>query len=64
MAQRTGLVTIRETAAFLCGFISATLPAIKKVWPDATELHAQIELVRAAVCALVLLADETLPIGD
>lgn len=64
MARRTGLVSIREGAAFLCAFISATLPAIKKVFPGETDMHNQLEVVRAACCALVLLADDALPIGD
>lgn len=64
MAQRSGLVTVREACAFLCAFISATLPAVKRVFPDQEELYAQLELVRAACCALVLIADDTLPIGD
>lgn len=64
MARRTGLVSIREAADFLCKFISATLPAIKKVFPDATDLHNQLEIVRAACCTLVLLSDDILPLGD
>lgn len=64
MAQRTGLTTIRDAACFLATFITASLPAIKKVFPDATDLHNQLELVAAACSALCLAADETLPIGD
>jgi len=64
MANRAGLATIRKTVAFLCAFIAATLPAIKKVYPNNPELIAQIELVGAACCALVLIADDALPVGD
>lgn len=64
MAQRSGLSTIRSYCQLLCTFIGATLPAIKKLFPDETELHNQLELVRSAACALVLIIDDTLPVGD
>jgi hypothetical protein len=64
MARRSGLPTVRDACQFLCAFIGATLPAIKKVFPDEEELHAQLELVRSVCCALVLLADDVIPKGD
>jgi hypothetical protein len=64
MAQRSGLPTIRETCAFLCGFLAVYIPVIRKLFPDDTDLHTALDLLQVAVCALVLEADEVLPVGD
>lgn len=64
MAQRSGLPTIRDTAKFLCKFIAGALPVIRRVFPDEEELHLALEVLQAAACALVPLADDALPMGD
>lgn len=64
MAQRSGLPTIRETCAFLCGFLAVYIPVIRKLFPDDTDLHTALELLQVAVCALVIEADEVIVVGD
>lgn len=64
MAQRSGLPTIRDTCAFLCGFLAVYIPVIRKVFPDETELHNALTLLQTAVCALVVVADDVIEVGD
>ena len=64
MAKRTGLPTIKELCEFLCAFLAVYIPVVKKVYPDAVDLHNALELLHTTVCTVVVLADETLPVGD
>lgn len=62
--QRTGLPTIRETCQFLCGFLALYIPVVRKVFPEATDLHAALALLQVAVCAVAVEIDAVLPVGD
>ena len=64
MAQRTGLPTIRDTCAFLCGFLAVYIPIIHKVFPDETDLHTALDLLQVTVCSLVVAADDVILLGD
>ncbi len=64
MAKRTGLPTIRELSAFMCTFLAAYIPIIKKAFPEETNLIAALELLQVAACAAVVAADEVIVVGD
>lgn len=64
MAARTGLPTVKEKAEFLCGFLAVYIPIIIKHFPNETALIAGLELLASAACAVVVLADEVIVLGD
>lgn len=64
MASKSGLPTIRETAQFLCTFMSIWIPVARKLFPDDDSLHTALEALRLAACTVVVEVDAVLPVGD
>lgn len=62
--QRTGLRTIRDLADKMCLLVSAFTPIIKRAYPNNDTLQLALAAALAACAALVVAADEALPVGD
>lgn len=61
--RRTGLTTLRQLAYRMCRLIAKFDPIIRKVYPDATELHLALEAANTACALLVSESDDVLPAG-
>lgn len=62
--SRTGLRTIRDLADKLCLLVAAFTPIIKRAYPDNEPLQTALAAALAACAALVVAADDALPVGD
>jgi hypothetical protein len=62
--RRTGLTAIRDLAYQLCRLVAVSTPIIKRIYPDATDLHNALDVANAACAVLVAEADLILPVGD
>ena len=55
--RRDGLFSIRQTATIICRLIVKFTPVIRKLYPDATDLHDALEAANAACEVIVLVID-------
>ncbi len=64
MAQRTGMHSIREAAVTICRLVTAFTPVIRKVFPEATDLHLALEAMAIACAVLITEMDKVIVLGD